>query len=266
MVSLSKALGVVALVTVLISQGCAANVRRVDIQGTDLTYVDAGHGDPIIFVHGGLQDYRYWDGHVGAFAKRYRAIAYSRRNHFPNAVSGDGVADIAGDIHGDDLAAFIKALGLSRPHIVGHSSGALAALFFAAKYPGVARTLVLNEPPAFSVLLAAAGGRELVKETADRFAAGRDAFRNRDVARAMPLWIDAMGGPPCGRQSGQRAHDRSRGLGGAASPGARRHAGSLPAVAHGGRRTGIGRPLGRAPDSWLNHWCARQESNLRPSD
>lgn len=29
----------------------------------------------------------------------------------------------------------------------------------------------------------------------ERFAAARDAFRNRDFERAMPLWAEAVGGP-----------------------------------------------------------------------
>ena len=55
-----------------------------------------------------------WAEHLPKFAGRYRAIAYSRRNHFPNDVSPDGMPDGAADAHGEDLAAFVRALGLSR--------------------------------------------------------------------------------------------------------------------------------------------------------
>src|SRR5258705_5190714 len=113
----------------------ADDVKRISANGTEVAYVEAGQGEPIIFVHGGLQDYRMWAEHLAKFAGRYRAIAYSRRNHFPNDVSPDGMPDGAADAHGEDLAAFVRALGLSKVRIVAHSAGAHAALFFGAMHP-----------------------------------------------------------------------------------------------------------------------------------
>ncbi|WP_213287358.1 hypothetical protein [Bradyrhizobium sp. sGM-13] len=34
------------------------DVKRVSANGTELSYVEVGQGEPVIFVHGGLQDYR----------------------------------------------------------------------------------------------------------------------------------------------------------------------------------------------------------------
>src|ERR1700754_3430865 len=76
----------------------ADDVKRVAANGTELTYVEAAQGEPVIFVHGGLQDYRMWAEHLPKFAGRYRAIAYSRRNHFPNDVSLAGLPDAAADV------------------------------------------------------------------------------------------------------------------------------------------------------------------------
>ncbi len=169
--------------------------KHVPANGTELAYVEVGQGDPVVFVHGGLQDYRMWNAHAAVFAARYRVIAYSRRNHFPNAVSGDGTPDGAADIHGEDLAALIKGLGLTRVHIVGHSSGAHTALFFAAHHPDLIRTLAVNEPNATGLLITASGGAEPMKEFGGRFALAREAFRNRDLERALRLFADAVGGP-----------------------------------------------------------------------
>src|SRR5215203_1090035 len=82
------------------TMGCAQEIKRISANGTELAYVEAGKGEPVIFVHGGLQDYRMWAAHLPKFAGRYRAIAYSRRNHFPNDVSLDGLPDAAADTHG----------------------------------------------------------------------------------------------------------------------------------------------------------------------
>ena len=138
----------------------ADELKRVSANGTVLAYVELGQGEPVIFVHGGLQDYRMWLQHLPKFAGRYRAIAYSRRNNYPNETSPDGVPDGAADVHGEDLAAFVRALGLSKVRIVAHSSGAHAALFFAASHPDMVVSLALNEPPAAGMLVGTENGGE----------------------------------------------------------------------------------------------------------
>ncbi|MEJ0066152.1 MAG: alpha/beta hydrolase [Caulobacteraceae bacterium] len=50
----------------------------------ELHYIEAGIGAPVVFVHGSLSDYGYWEAQVRAFAEKYRAIAYSRRYDWPN--------------------------------------------------------------------------------------------------------------------------------------------------------------------------------------
>src|SRR5258708_9115187 len=55
-------------------------------------------------------------------------------------------------VDADSLAAFIHALHLGRVVVIGHSYGALTALFLAAKHPELISALVLAEPPAISLL------------------------------------------------------------------------------------------------------------------
>jgi pimeloyl-ACP methyl ester carboxylesterase len=173
----------------------ADEVKRISANGTELAYVEAGQGEPIIFVHGGLQDYRMWSEHLAKFAGRYRAIAYSRRNHFPNDVSADGMPDGAADAHGEDLAAFVRALGLSRVRIAAHSSGAHAALFFAASHPEMIVSLALNEPPATGLLMGVPNTAGILKEWGSRQAPAREAVKAGDAKASIPLFVDAVGGP-----------------------------------------------------------------------
>jgi pimeloyl-ACP methyl ester carboxylesterase len=173
----------------------AGEVERLLVNGTELAHVEAGRGAPVVLVHGGLQDYRLWEAHLVVFGQRYRAIAYSRRNHFPNAVSADGTSDAMGDVHGGDLAGLIKGLGLGRVHVVAHSGGALAALFVAAEHPELIRTLTVNEPPATALLLNSAGGPEVLAEFRARMTPAREAFRAGDLERGARLFADAVGGP-----------------------------------------------------------------------
>lgn len=187
----------VALLACLIgsTHAAAGEVERVVVNGAQLAYRQAGRGTPLVLVHGGLQDYRVWEAHLAAFGARYRAIAYSRRNHFPNEVSADGTSDVMGGVHGDDLAGLIEGLGLGRVHVVAHSGGGLAALFFAAQHPELIRTLSVNEPPAAALLLNAAGGTEALAEFRARMTPAREAFRVGELERGMRLFADAVGGP-----------------------------------------------------------------------
>lgn len=131
--------------------------------GVELHYVEQGSGVPVIFIHGGLEDYRAWDEQVGAFSQRYRAIAYSRRYNYPNS----GVAfgrSYSAEVDAQDLAAFMKGLGLAPAHIVGSSYGAYVALLLAVKHPELVRSLILAEPPVMRWLPEIVGGKPLFME------------------------------------------------------------------------------------------------------
>jgi N-formylmaleamate deformylase len=49
----------------------------------------------------------------------------------------------------EDLASLIRSLRLDRPVVVGHSMGAMASSQAVARYPDLARALVLEDPPWF---------------------------------------------------------------------------------------------------------------------
>lgn len=169
--------------------------RRVTANGTEFAYVEAGQGEPLILIHGGLQDYRLWRDLLPDFADRYRVIAYSRRNRFPFPLSAEGAPDGAGDLHAEDLAAIVQALGLERVHVVGHSSGALTAMFFSVNHPDLVRSLVLNEPPAGGLLAGTPEGGAMLREQGARLAPAREAFATGDLERGVRLFTDAVRGP-----------------------------------------------------------------------
>lgn len=110
-------------------------------------------------------------------------------------VSEEGAPDGAADLHAEDLAAIVGALGLGRVHVVAHSSGAVAALFFAAGHPQLVRSLVLNEPPATGLLAGTPDGQAALRDLAARLAPAREAFRARDLERAVRLFTDGVRGP-----------------------------------------------------------------------
>ena len=159
----------------------ADELKRASANGTELSCVEVGQGEPVIFVHGGLQDYRMWLQHLPKFADRYRAIAYSRRDHFPNEASPKRMPDGAADAHGEDLAAFIRARALSKVRVVAHSSGAHTALFFSAAHPEMVISLALNEPPAIGILAGVLDVSDMLKDWNNGMAPAREALKAGDV-------------------------------------------------------------------------------------
>src|SRR5437867_3976663 len=125
--------------------------QAVHANGTNLAYEEQGTGDAVVFVHGSLSGFRSWTFQMEPFAQRYRAVCYSRRYHFPNA-GADLATEYRANEHRDDLAALIDALRLTPAHIVASSYGAVVSLLLTQARPELVRSLVLGEPPAFSLL------------------------------------------------------------------------------------------------------------------
>lgn len=166
--------------------------HSVLVNDTELTYVEQGHGDPIIFVHGTLGDYRTWSELLTPFAGRYRAITYSRRAHYPNAWPAD-YARCLPAVHAADLAALINALKLGSAHLFGHSYGALVALVLASQQPDLVRSLILGEPPLLSLLDATSEDRALVAAIeANERKPARHAFQEGNLETGVRVFLDSV--------------------------------------------------------------------------
>lgn len=130
-----------------------------------LHYASLGHGEPVVMVHGGLEDYRTWTPQLAPLsAVHYRAITYSQRYNFPNRNGSRTGADYSAQVDAGDLAMLIDKLHLGPVHLVGHSYGGLAALFFTTEHPELVRTLTLSEPPVLPWVKEQPGGAALVRD------------------------------------------------------------------------------------------------------
>jgi pimeloyl-ACP methyl ester carboxylesterase len=162
--------------------------------GTQLYYVTASIGAPVIFVHGSLSDYSYWQDQLAPFAQNYRVLAYSRRYNWPN--QNPPRKGYSAMVDAEDLARFITSLNLAPAHVVGHSYGAFTALFLAARHPQLLRTVTLAEPPAMSLLAHAPGdqaaaGVAMLKDVRARMVAPmKAAFGKHDTVGGVRAFID----------------------------------------------------------------------------
>jgi non-heme chloroperoxidase len=138
-------------------------LKKIRVNGIELQYLERGSGVPVVFVHGGLDDYRSWKDQVPPFSRHYRVIAYSRRYNYPNTNPAK-IADYSPNVDADDLAALITTLKLGRVHVVGASYGGYTALILAINHPEMVRSLVLAEAPVLRLAQSAPDGAALYEE------------------------------------------------------------------------------------------------------
>ena len=170
-------------------------MQSPEVNGIHLSYVEAGQGTPVVFVHGSLEDLRIWRHQVEAFAGRYHVLAYSRRYHHPNAgPSDDGPAYSAAQ-HADDLAQLILKLHLAPAHLVTSSFGGCVVLQMAMQRPDLVRSMVLAEPPLIPWLLHIPGGAPLAADfLTDAWEPAQQAFRQHDFEQGVRLFHGSVMG------------------------------------------------------------------------
>ena len=173
----------------------APEVKSVFINGDSIHYIDIGKGDPVVFVHGTLGDYRTWGLQFDTFARNHRIISYSRRFAWPNKQMINDSADYSATAHAKDLAEFIKALNLEPVHLVGHSYGALTALLTTIDHPELVRSLMLGEPPVMSLLNNVPGGDTILNNFITKaMMPAAEAFRNNDNEKAVKVFVGGVMG------------------------------------------------------------------------
>lgn len=112
----------------------------LDLNGLPFHYRDwDGAGRPLLLLHGLASTCRIWDLAAPRLAAEFRVAALDQRGHGLSAQVDNGYdfAAVSGD-----AAAFIAALGWTRPIIAGHSWGADVALELAVAQPEIVGGLI----------------------------------------------------------------------------------------------------------------------------
>ncbi|MGZ5135224.1 MAG: alpha/beta fold hydrolase [Flavitalea sp.] len=170
-------------------------VKSNFINGDSIHYIDIGKGDPVVFVHGAVGDYRTWGAQMDEFAKNHRVISYSRRFAYPNQQTINDSAHLTVSSHSKDLAEFLKSLNLGKVHLVGHSFGASTALLTVLDHPELVHSLTLGEAFVPSLLLNEPGGDTVLNNFVTKtFMPVVDAFKNNNDEKAVNALITGVMG------------------------------------------------------------------------
>ena len=117
--------------------------REVSVEGLRIHYLDWGTEgkQPLLFLHGALQQGHSWDFISLALCPNYHVLALDARGHGDSQWSPDG--DYSLDAHLQDLDGFVEAVGLEDFILVGHSMGGRNAYAYASRRPERVKALVI---------------------------------------------------------------------------------------------------------------------------
>jgi len=125
----------------LFPAGTEFTARYVLIDATRIRYIDAGHGAPVVFLHGlGASMYAWRKNLAVVAAAGFRVIAFDNRGF---GLSDKPPAPYDNAAYARLAIALMDSLRLTDAVLVGHSMGGAIAAEVAIEYPQRVRGLVL---------------------------------------------------------------------------------------------------------------------------
>lgn len=127
------------------SQNFGNSTYQMEVNGSQLPYVDDGQGETVLFLHGAVTDHRKWNRHRAIMADKYRTVAYTQR-YFGTLPWESGWPPFGIDTHSNDLVEFLQKLGVGPVHLVACSYSGHIALNVALKHPQLFQSIFIHEP------------------------------------------------------------------------------------------------------------------------
>lgn len=174
-------------------------IRRTRIAGDiDIHFAEAGHGSPLVFVHGGFGDWLSWAPQWPAFVQHFRCITYSRRYSTPNG-NRSTETDHSVIAEARDLEALLDVWKADAPILVGTSYGAYTILQMALTSHRKISAMALTEPPVLPLADLVPGGRATrIAFEEEILHPANEAFLSGATERAVRLLTTGINGGAAG--------------------------------------------------------------------
>lgn len=173
------------------SNNTSSVVKGLDIEGYNLEYMDIGEGEPIVFVHGAISDYRSWAAYSKPISDAARYVSYTRRNY--GTQKWPEIAPTQDDQvqHATDLAMLIESLNAGPVHLVSWSNSGKTVAILGATRPELIKSITQFEPVLSNKIME---GIEEAIEPGESFAAGWapvvTALKNNDQQEAARKMVE----------------------------------------------------------------------------
>lgn len=115
----------------------------INVKGIRTRILEAGEGDPLIFVHGTGGHLEAYARNIGRLSEDFRVIAYDMVGH---GYSDKPDRPYTIDYLSDHLVGLAETLGLQKFNLSGESLGGWVAAWTAAHYPDLVDKVILNTP------------------------------------------------------------------------------------------------------------------------
>jgi pimeloyl-ACP methyl ester carboxylesterase len=112
---------------------------EIHINQITLNYEVLGDGEPLICLHGNMEDLSIFDTLSEKLKNHVKLYLIDSRNHGKSTHTNTYKYEVMAD----DVIAFIHALGIKKPSIIGFSDGAIIAKIIAIKTPDLLKSIVL---------------------------------------------------------------------------------------------------------------------------
>jgi len=116
--------------------------RTATIDGAKLHYLTAGHGTPLLLLHGYAETSLMWRPIIPVLAEHFTEIAPDLPGIGDSDIPANGLDMKSAAIRIHGLA---KSLGVQKAEVVGHDIGLMVAYAYAAQFPAEVAKLVLMD-------------------------------------------------------------------------------------------------------------------------
>jgi pimeloyl-ACP methyl ester carboxylesterase len=114
---------------------------RIQINDITVNYEQQGAGEPLILIPYLAADNACYAFQIADYAKRFTCISIDPRGA---GETDKPIGTYSTQLFADDIAAFMRAIGIDHAHVSGLSLGAATGMWLAARHPQKVKTLSLH--------------------------------------------------------------------------------------------------------------------------